>query len=68
MSNYTETIRTTITQPIDWVEAWRAAAEADGTDLSAWIGRRCNEGLTPAKRRKLSARRGRGKPPKGETK
>jgi hypothetical protein len=48
--------RKNITQPTDWWEAWKAAADAEGVSLSAWIGEQCNAALTKRAVKKLSER------------
>lgn len=48
--------RYNITQPEDWMEAWKAQAAKEGLSLSAWIGKQCNEGLTKKAKKSLSDR------------
>lgn len=48
--------RKNITQPADWWVAWKAAADAEGVSLSAWIGKQCNAGLAKRTVKKLSER------------
>ena len=48
--------RTQMTQPPDWLDAWKAKAAKEGLSLSAWIGEQCNKGLTKKEQAKLSER------------
>lgn len=56
--------RRNITQPADWWAAFDAAAQAGGTDLSAWLGEAGRRMLPRAERKKLSERVTRGRPVK----
>lgn len=44
------------TQPADWLAAFRAEADRQGTKLSIWVGEQCRKGLPPAVRKTLSTR------------
>lgn len=48
--------RINITQPSDWVEAFKAQAEKDGLTLSEWMGEACLARLPDKVRKKLSER------------
>lgn len=54
--------RRNITQPGDWWAAFDAAAQASGTDLSAWLGEAGRRMLSRDERKKLSERVTRGRP------
>lgn len=56
----TETKRINITQPADWIDAWKEHAARNGYSLSEWIGVCCNVNLTASARKKLSERITRG--------
>lgn len=51
-------MRIQITQPPDWVTAWKQQANTEGVSLSEWIGECCNANLP--KTAELSERRTRG--------
>ncbi len=51
-------MRLQITQPADWVEAFKVQAEKDGLSLSAWIGEKCKAGLPKQAQSKLTERQG----------
>jgi hypothetical protein len=52
--------------PDDWMAAYRAQAEEDGLELSEWIRRQCNGGLSKKRRKGLSEPIQRGRPKKQE--
>ena len=54
--------RKNITQPADWWAAWKAAADAESKNLSAWIGEQCNAALNSRMQKRLSERVTRGRP------
>lgn len=56
-------MRIQITQPDDWVEAFRQQAEKDGLSLSEWIGEKCKDALPKQVQVKLSERQGVGPRP-----
>lgn len=37
----------TLTQPIDWIAAFKSQAEAEGYTLSEWIGKQGFDALSP---------------------
>lgn len=49
-----------LTQPPDWVNAWKTEAAKQGIGLSEWIGNVCNAALPLSKQRSLSPRGKRG--------
>lgn len=51
-----------VSQPMDWVEAFRAAAKKENVSLALWVGMACKAALPPAEQKKLSDRRTRGRP------
>ncbi len=65
--NFIRAVHRVITVPPDHLEAWLAAARADGKNLSAWLGAAARRALPPDVRRGLSARRGPGRPRKSDT-
>jgi hypothetical protein len=44
------------TQPADWLAAFRAEADRQGTKLSIWVGDACKAKLPPEVRKTLSKR------------
>jgi len=45
-----------ISQPVDWMEAFRAKAESEGMSLSAWIGESCKAQLSTRQQQQLPER------------
>ena len=56
-------MRIHVTQPEDWVEAFRQQAEKEGSSLSEWIGEKCKDALPKLVQAKLSVRQGVGPRP-----
>jgi hypothetical protein len=48
--------RIDITQPEDWIAAFREAAEAENIPLSEWIGKICKAALPQKQQKTLSIR------------
>ena len=48
-------------QPLTWIDAFRAQAKKDGMSMSAWVGYQCYLGLPAAVRARLPKRAGMGK-------
>ena len=60
--------RKNITQPADWWDAFKAAADKEGLKLSEWIGNACCAALPKKVADKLSERlKGRPKSPDRDT-
>jgi hypothetical protein len=55
-----------ISEPDDWVLAWKAAADKAGMNLSEWIGEQCNKSLKPSVTKKLTKRGSVGRPRKDD--
>lgn len=53
--------RLTTTQPAEWIQAWKDQAEAEGFNLSEWIGSCCNACLPKKVAKALPDRPGLGR-------
>ncbi|QDT30914.1 hypothetical protein [Thalassoglobus polymorphus] len=54
--------RQPISGPVDWWDAFKAAAKKDGRPLSEWVTDLCKDALPASERKKLSERTPQGRP------